>query len=1136
MLVPKYYEDLTTLHLNTMPNRAYYIPASASMNTAGEKRNCSDRFVLLNGNWKFRYYESIYDLKEKFFEEGFPAADFGEVPVPGVWQNYGYDRHQYSNIRYPFPLDPPYVPQDNPCGAYIHRFDYERRQDAPEAYLNFEGVDSCFYVWLNGVFIGYSQVSHCTSEFRVTDQLRDGENVLAVLVMKWCDGSYLESQDKFRMSGIFRDVYLLLRPEQGIFDYFVKAVPEKDGRTASAPANAAQAEERQAEGKMESDEKTGSASGGIYCTGQIDITFKFFDKMIPVTCRLLDAGGNLVAERQTTDGRLHMEVEHPHLWNAEDPYLYTMIYETVCGNAREVITDHIGFREIHIEGNVLYINGQKIKFHGVNRHDSDPVTGFVIREEQIMKDLRLMKEHNINAIRTSHYPNAPHFYELYDRLGFYVIDEADNESHGTSARYMEAEDWDTQSLRWNEMIADNPDFTEATVDRAQRCVERDKNRPSVVIWSMGNECAYGCTFEAALAWTKQFDDTRLTHYESARYVSGIRKYDYDNLDLYSRMYPSLAEMKEYLEEDGRKPYILCEYCHAMGNGPGDLEDYFQFMEQYDGVCGGFVWEWCDHAIDRGTTPDGRKVYAYGGDSGEFPHDGNFCMDGLVYPDRRVHTGLLEYKNVYRPARVVSYDQNSGRLCLHNYMDFTNLKDYLHLSWKLLCDGVEMEEGMINGAGSVNSGAETCNTGAGQEMSDDTSSLARSCCLDIPPHSEGSLYLPVHVPERGKAALLLSYHLTEEAAARQEILPAGCCLGFDEIPLETADNVNQTARTIWEGIPAGILGERLKKMRKGHPAVPVAVKEDDKNVVLRGADWRYVYDKRTGIFSEMVYHNQNLLAKPMEYNIWRAPTDNDRNIKKQWIRAGYDRTISRAYETKIHCAGQKADGEGQKPNDGGQINEELPAGTVALESQLSLSAVYLQRILNIQARWIIYPDGHLDVRLDVTRTPEFPFLPRFGLRLFLPKSMTEVTYCGIGPNESYADKRQSGWHGRFETSVRALHEDYIRPQENGAHDDCDYVIVENDSLSFAVAAVSAIAGKSAVQKDTFSFQISEYTQEELTAKAHNYQLEKSPYTVLCLDYAQSGVGSGSCGPELLEKYRLDAEHFVFELGLRVREKF
>lgn len=1025
MLIPKYFENLNTLHVNTMPNRAYYVPASVSMDTAGEKRKNSDRFVLLNGDWKFRYYESVYDLKEKFYEEDYAAKGFGEIPVPGVWQNEGYDLHQYSNIRYPFPMDPPYVPYENPCGAYIHRFYYEKDENAPEAFLNFEGVDSCFYVWVNGDFVGYSQVSHSTSEFRVTENLRDGENVLAVLVLKWCDGSYMESQDKFRMSGIFRDVYILRRPEQGIFDYFVKAMPE----------------------------------------GKIDVRFKFFDKNVPVTCRLLDAGGNLVSEALAKEDHIHMEIAQPHLWNAEQPYLYTMIYET----PQEVITDFVGFREIHTEGNVLYINGQKVKFHGVNRHDSDPVTGFVICEEQMRKDLILMKEHNVNAIRTSHYPNAPHFYALYDQLGFYIIDEADNESHGTSARYMEAEDWDTQSKYWNEVIADNPYFTEATVDRVQRCVERDKNRPSVVIWSMGNECAYGCTFEAALAWTKQFDDTRLTHYESARYVSDNRKYDYDNLDLYSRMYPSLEEMREYLIEDARKPYILCEYCHAMGNGPGDLEEYFALMEEYDGACGGFVWEWCDHAIEKGRTADGRKIYAYGGDHGEFPHDGNFCMDGLVYPDRTVHTGLLEFKNIYRPVRVQSYNQKTGELCLHNYMDFTNVKEALSLEWKLLCDGVPVEEGVIE-----------------QEQ-----------LPDIPPHEQGKLTVPIKVPQKGKATLLLYYYRRKDTAKDNgcvDVLPKDFCFGFDEIMLESEENINQTAKRLLQ----------IHPMSDKQGEWSIGVQEEELSIIIEGKDWRYVYDKKTGLFAQMVYKNQNLLEKPMEYNIWRAPTDNDRNIKKEWIRAGYDRTVSRAYETTVSRRTTK---------DG-----------IEIESRLSIAAIYLQRIANISAKWIVYPDGNLDMSLDVTRTAEFPFLPRFGLRLFLPKTMEKVIYCGIGPEESYADKHHASWYGQFVTTVTDLHEDYIRPQENGAHAACDYVIVEKETLAFA-----------AVGTTPFSFGASHYSQEELASKDHNYELEPSPYTIVCLDYAQSGVGSNSCGPELLPQYRLDMPQFVFSLGLRFWNK-
>ncbi len=535
MIVPKYYEDLSVLHKNTMPDRAYYIPASERMDVLLEEREKSDRFVLLSGQWRFRYFDSIYEAKEEFWQEGFDPEGFDLVTVPGVWQNYGFDRHQYTNTRYPFPMDPPYVPHNNPCGAYVRTFSYKKDTLAPRAFLNFEGVDSCFYVWVNGSFTGYSQVSHSTSEFEVTDLLREGDNTLAVLVLKWCDGSYLEDQDKFRMSGIFRDVYLLRRPGEGIFDYFVKAGPAADGRT-----------------------------------GEVEISFSYLDKAVDTKVSLYDREGRLAAQGQAEAGHAAFRIENARLWNAEEPYLYTLVLET----AQEVIMDQVGIREIHTRDGVLYLNGVKVKFHGTNRHDSDPVTGFTISREQLMTDLRLMKEHNINAIRTSHYPNAPWCYQLYDRLGFYVIDEADNESHGTADIYLEGADWEMRSKRWNEAIADNPAFTEATLDRTRRCVERDKNRPSVVIWSMGNECAYGCTFEEALKWTKQYDDTRLTHYESCRYVSDRRQYDYSNIDLHSRMYPALQEIHDYFAQDGTKPYVMCEFCHAMGNGPGDLEDYF----------------------------------------------------------------------------------------------------------------------------------------------------------------------------------------------------------------------------------------------------------------------------------------------------------------------------------------------------------------------------------------------------------------------------------------------------------------------------------------------------------------------------------------------------------------------------------
>ena len=1025
MIIQKYYEDLSVLHKNTLPNRAYYIPASERLEDPVWGREASARFMLLSGEWKFRYFSSIYDVQEEFFREGYDTGAFDTVKVPGVWQNYGYDCHQYTNTRYPFPMDPPYVPHENPCGEYVRTFTYHRDEKAPRVYLNFEGVDSCLYVWMNGSFIGYSQVSHSTSEFDVTESLKEGENTLCALVLKWCDGSYLEDQDKFRMSGIFRDVYLLRRPQEGIFDYFVKAQPAQDLKG-----------------------------------GRLEISFRYLNSPVAVKASLFDREGALAAEasveadtavetEEAVEGKAVMTLERARLWNAEEPYLYTLVLET----ENEVITDQVGFREIHAKDGVLYINGVKVKFHGTNRHDSDPVTGFTISPMQLMKDLKVMKEHNINAIRTSHYPNVPWAYQLYDRLGFYVIDEADNESHGTGDIYTTEKVWEARAVHWGDAIADNPAFTEATVDRTQRCVERDKNRPSVVIWSMGNECAYGCTFEAALKWAKEFDSTRLLHYEGARYAPR-EDCDYSNLDVHSRMYPSLEEIHEYFKEDGNLPYVMCEYCHAMGNGPGDLEDYFQVIQQYEGSCGGFIWEWCDHAIEMGRTVTGKKMYAYGGDHQEYPHDGNFCMDGLVYPDRRPHTGLKEFKNVHRPARVVSLrgrEDSRQELIIHNYMDFVNLKDYLTLGYEVTCDGVVVEKGVVTD----------------QEL------------LDIPAHEERAVPIAFTVPEGGKCFLKVSYYLKEAS----EILAAGFLLGFEETALENSSSENQRVKEIFA---------------KGQGSAEFEVRESDRSIRVSTPEFCYVYNKLTGVFDSMVYGNQSLLERPMEYNIWRAPTDNDRRIRLEWEKAQYNRTNARAYETRL----------------------EVRADQVRIETTLSICAVYFQRILNVSACWIIRPDGAVDISIHGEKDPVFPFLPRFGLRLFLPKSMDRVSYCGIGPEESYIDKRWAGWHGLFETNVKALHEDYIKPQENGSHHDCDFVTVGNDKAALTIAG-----------KRTFAFNASVYTQEELTGKAHNYQLEEAPYTVLCVDYRQSGIGSASCGPDLSEEYRLIGENMDFEVRMK-----
>ena len=1006
MIVPRYYENLNVLHENTMPARAYYIPASKRMDNLVEHREESDRMQLLNGTWKFQYFTSIYNIKDSFFEKNYDTENFDEIRVPSVWQMAGYDTHQYTNIRYPFPFDPPYVPQDIPCGAYVHNFEYSRDEKASKAFLNFEGVDSCFYVWINGSYVGYSQVSHMTSEFDVTDVLQDGTNTVAVLVMKWCDGSYLEDQDKFRMSGIFRDVYILKRPKQAISDYHIKTRIED-------------------------------------MLAKVEIEMKFYFPL-NVKISIEDRNGAVVALGSIAEeGTAVLEIASPELWNTENPYLYKLILET----ENEVIVDHIALRKIEIKDQVIYLNGQKIKFRGVNRHDSDPITGFTISLEQLTTDLTLMKQHNFNAIRSSHYPNAPFFYEMCDKYGFMVIDEADIEAHGPFMIYRKEDTDYNRFKRWNEKIADDPVWEEAIVDRVKLMVERDKNRFCIVMWSMGNESAYGCNFEKALEWTKNFDPDRITQYESARYRNYDETYDYSNLDVYSRMYPALSEIQEYLDKDGSKPFLLVEYCHSMGNGPGDFEDYFQMIQDNDKMCGGFVWEWCDHAIAHGTAENGKTIYAYGGDHGEEIHDGNFCMDGLVYPDRTVHTGLLEYKNVYRPARVISYNKESGELVLHNYMDFDDLKDYVKISYELTQDGLVISKGILPE-------------------------------FFVAPHGEGKTNLKINVPENGKCYLKLIYHLKKELP----LLDEDHILGFDEIEVSKEDTKCKLAEK-W--IPKTVVDSELQ------------VNENDTQIHIKGREFAYTIDKRTALFTEMKFAGREYLNHPMELNIWRAPTDNDMYIKSEWKKAHYDKAYTRAYTTEV-VQGKHG---------------------VKITSHASVVAETVQKILDVTITWKIEAAGKIDADIAVTKDDEFPDLPRFGVRMFLDKKLSAVRYFGMGPQESYCDKHQAASHGLYRADVGDLHEDYIRPQENGSHYDCEYVELNNSRYGIVASAEKA-----------FSFNASYYTQEELEKKTHNYELIESDSVVFCVDYALNGIGSNSCGPVVLEQYRFDDVLFRFQFTL------
>ncbi len=993
MKLPHYHEDLKKLHVGTREMRSYYIPASMAALSLGPRER-SDRFTLLSGDWAFGWYENDRKLPAGFAAEDFDYSGLDEIPVPSCWQIYGYGNHNYTNVKFPIPFDPPYVPEDNECGLYIR--DFELPDDGYDKHIVFEGVDSCFYLYINGAFVGYSQVSHSPSEFDITKFVRAGANRIAVLVYRWSDGTYLEDQDKLRMSGIFRDVYVLSRPKNRIEDFFIHESFNRGFTEAQIRVD-------------------------IRTRGNARVRTTLFWGDTPAA----QAEGNSPV----------LKIKNPKLWNAEEPNLYTIVFET----ADEVIAREIGLRRIEVKDRTVLLNGQKIKFRGVNRHDSSPFNGYAVTTDEMYTDITMMKAHNFNAIRTSHYPNSPLFLELADRLGMYVIDESDVEIHGTVEIYG-GDYGKTYSL-----VADDPDYCEAICDRVMRNVERDKNVTSVLIWSMGNEAGYGGNFEKATHWTKARDPDRLVHYEGSihahrydpsqfdgkqffrqkSYDRPDGKFDLSAIDLYSNMYSPIEFMEDYVK-NGDKPMVLCEYSHAMGNGPGCTEDYWKLIYAHDELCGAFVWEWCDHSVYMGKTPDGRDKFFYGGDWGDRYNDGNFCMDGLVYPDRRGHTGLDEVANVYRPVRLLS--AKNGRFTFKNMLDFSDLRGRIGISYAVLRDGETLASGDLE-------------------------------VPHVKPHGSFALTLPVEIPQDRRTSVLFSY--VNLNAEDSDFMPP--LAGFDQYLVPAA--------------PAGI-------------AFPASSdpegRETEDAFIVSGPRFRYVFDRHTAGFAELVKNNVSYLAKPMETNVWRAPTDNDRNIRRQWERAGYDDVKVRVYASSLKIAD----------------------GLAVITARYSLGATARQSFLEIRAKYEISACGDIRMTLSGDKLSLFPFLPRFGVRLFLKKDFEFVSYYGYGPNESYIDKRRASRLDRFTDTVSAMHEDYLMPQENGSHYGCEELTIQN-GLGGALTVLGA----------DFSFNASHYTQEELTEKRHNFELEESDYTVLCIDERQSGIGSNSCGPMLRPEYRL-----------------
>ena len=991
-----YYEDFETVSVGTLAPHAYFIPFGDEEVAKTDNRELSDRFLSLSGEWSFRYFESLRVMDAILTDENIETRGFDKVSVPSIWQTYGYDYNQYVNTKYPIVNDAPYVPYENPCALYVKKLPLKSVRG--RKILCFEGVDSAFYLYVNGKFVGYAEVTHSVNEFDVTEFLKVGDNTISVLVLKWSKGTYLEDQDKFRSSGIIGEVYLLSRDNAHISDYRVET--KINGKTADITVS------------FETFGETG------------DIAVALYGDMQPIV-------------KKAENGKVTFTIEDPKLWTAETPNLYKMMIH--CGS--EYIPEEVGIREIEIKNRILYVNGQNIKIHGVNRHDSYPETGPVASLDRIKLDLKLMKQHNVNSIRTSHYPNRPEFYKLCDRYGFYVIDEADLETHGAAFIDLFG---DCKNDNYSK-ITDDLRFDKLIAHRCEKLVKRDVNRPSVIIWSLGNESGLGECIINASRLVDKLDNSRPIHYESFWCPEERAKVlDTSLLAFKSWMYPETGWIEDYIKDETQtRPVLLCEYCHSMGNGPGDLKAYDDLMEKYDTFAGGLIWEWCDHVVIT-DVKFGKPRYGYGGDSGEFPHDGNFCMDGLVYPDRTPHVGLLEYKNCIKPVSFKMTDRENGEFELYNRYDFLDPKEVLNLSYVIEREGEAVSSGEIP-------------------------------MPSMKPHTTAKIYAPIC----GKIGKNLNIRFILTSKNKTELVRKDHIVGYEQFDIST---------------------EKAELEKIEESTFSYTISENDYEVKITSPTFEYDYDKTIATFVKLQKNGETITDEPIDFLVARAPVDNEMYDKKRYEACGYYRSSVRGYTTEV-------------------VKEETK---VKIITTFSIGAVYLTPIVRGTVTWTVYSNGEIETEFNCKKREGTPFFPRFGMRIKLNSDYKTAEYYGFGPYEAYEDKRLASYKSKFVSDITELHEDYIKPQENGSHCFTDWVKVSNSDGAVIKAE----------SENPFSFNFSEYSWEELYNKKHNYELEKSGYSILSLDYRQSGVGSHSCGPDLAPEYRVNEENINFKIRISI----
>ncbi|MEM3545756.1 MAG: glycoside hydrolase family 2 TIM barrel-domain containing protein [Candidatus Bathyarchaeia archaeon] len=1026
-------------------------------------REKSSWFSSLNGEWKFKLCENPSSTPRDFYKVNFNDEEWDAIQVPSNWQMLGYDKPIYVNVRYPFRADPPKVPRDwNPTGLYRKTFNIPEDWHGRQIFLVFDGVDSAFYVWVNGEIVGYSQDSRLPAEFNITRYVKPGWNLLAVKVLRWSDGSYLEDQDMWRLSGIYRDVYLYCTPPIHIRDFFVRTFFDEKYQDATL--------------KVRINIRNYSEKTSPLHT----LELKLYDgEGVQLFTEPVRAYVGEIKPESEAVLEVEKKIPKPRKWSAEDPYLYTLILtlRNEKGEVVEVESCRVGFRQVEIKNGRILINGVPVYLKGVNRHEHDDVRGHAITVESMIKDIELMKKFNFNAVRTSHYPNHPAWYDLCDKYGIYVIDEANIECHGlvgflrTMFQIEETfgKHWEEllrefreklEGKTWREVMeeimkrfpryiepAQDPEWLHAFMERFVRMVERDKNHPCVIMWSLGNESGYGPNHDAMSGWVHGYDPTRPVHYEGT--IHTAEKKISKSVDVISIMYPTLERLVQLAEDpEEDRPVIMCEYAHSMGNSTGNLKEYWETIYKHKRLCGGFIWDWVDQGLKR-MTEDGREWWAYGGDFGDEPNDGNFCINGLVWPDRKPHPAMWECKKIQQPVEAEAVDLAKGVIRVFNRFDFTNL-DIVDIFWELSEDGRIIQQGALPK-------------------------------IHTPPHESELITIPFKTPELKPGAeywLMIRYKLSRDTVWAEK----GYEIGWSQfkMPFNTPP----------------------KPLIRAEDMPPLTVKETDEEVAISGRDFKLTLDKKTGRITSIEYKGFKIVKEGPLLNLWRAPTDNDiPRLAPMWRRAGLDRLRHTAESVKIE-----------------KISDQVVH--VVVEASLHTP----ENVEKFKCRYTYRIYGSSDVIIDVDVDPAAdlpPSIPRIGLKMTIPGGFEKFTWFGRGPHENYCDRKEGAAVGVYTGTVDEQYVPYIKPQENGNKTDVRWASLTNDS-GFGLL----IVGMPLIEVSAHH-----YTIEDFEKAKHTYELKRRDDITLNIDYKQSGLGGGSCGPDTLPQYLVKPEHAHFAVRLR-----